>query len=98
MVGLAFLAGWCGNEPRRFPPRPKGPGDPPWWGWLVISVFAGLAGIAGSNLVANVIGGTLTEPVTVLANMAGAFLAGRALSGAVGAFLGAGAGNSRQIG
>jgi UPF0716 family protein affecting phage T7 exclusion len=65
---------------------------------LVISVFAGLAGIAGSVLVANVIGGTLTEPVTVLASMAGAFLAGRALSGVAGAFLGASAANTRQIG
>jgi hypothetical protein len=64
---------------------------------LVISVFAGLAGIAGSVLVTNVIGGTLTEPATVLASIAGAFFAGRAVSGTAGAFLGARADNIRQI-
>lgn len=88
---VAFLVGWCGNEPRRLrltarPPRPRP--EPP-WPWLVTSVLAGVAGIGGSLAVMTVIGGGSTEPVTVLASMAGAFAAGRAFSGAANAFLGA---------
>jgi hypothetical protein len=96
MFALAFIAGWCGNEPRPFPPR--GPSDPPWWNWLGISVLAGVAGIGGSILVQNVIGGSLQEPVTVLAGMAGAFLAGRAVAGLARGVLSGRAANLPQIG
>lgn len=71
--------------------------SPPWWRWFGVSVLAGLAGIGGSIIVRNVIGGSFQEPVTILAGMAGAFLAGRAVAGAARGLLGRGA-NVPQVG
>jgi len=92
---VAFLVGWCGNEPRRWPF--KRPAPPP-WPWLAISVVAGIAGIGGSLAVMTVIGGAANEPITMLASMAGAFAAGRAVSSAANAFFGTRDAEVPQIG
>jgi len=82
---VAFLVGWCGNEPLRL--RPQRPGPLP-WPWLVISILAGIAGIGGSSAVTTIIGGTGNDAVTILASMAGAFAAGRAFSSLANGFFG----------
>jgi len=102
-IFIAFLAGWCGNEPRRIrirfkkPPLPDPP-DPPWWQTLSIDVLAGIAGVGGGIVVANALGGAITEPLTFLAGMAGAFVAGRAISSVANGFLGGSTLDTGQIG
>lgn len=90
---FAFM-GDCGTPwPGWWKPKPE---PQPWW-WIVHVVAAG-GGILGGNLVQGLVNGAASDPIVLLASMAGAFAVGRFAGGIAAGVLGAvGAGNRQQI-
>jgi len=87
---LWALAGWCGNEPRRwgFPPKP-GPGPDPWWfASRIIGVVFGIIGGWGYTKIFGPHPEPWTSALPAAASAFGAFLAARFVTDVVSRFSG----------
>jgi hypothetical protein len=78
LYALWAFAGWCGTPYPGFPwPKP----DPePWWLVKIVSIIGGLA---GGWMTQQIIGHADASGVMVVATIAGAFVTGGFLGGAV---------------
>ena len=86
LYALWAFAGWCGTPYPHFPfPRP-GPGPDPGWLIKIVSIIGGLA---GGWMTQQLIGADVNA-AAVLTMVAGSFITGGFLGGAVGLIMGGG--------